>query len=516
MDATREHQRAARGSGRRRREPTAPRAGARAPISTSGSGTSCRRRCTGRRAVASGGRRAAAAMSVAPHRVGEPSPLIFHLGAALSAYGQALLAAPRADSASFPWAPALGVDRAALGRARPDRGRPRDRRAARGDDGRARDLAGASLSPRPSTIRRRSGRPAARGCSTMARRPGSAGRDGPPVLVVPSLINRAYILDLAPGRSMLRWLAAQGLRPLLLDWGSPGPAEAGFDLGGYGERTAAAGAGRGAAARRAAGAGGGLLHGRHARGRARGAARRRRSRRWSPSARPGTSPRPRASPAGSGRCCGPTAAARAERLLDGLGEAFGMVPVSVFQTLFALVNPIAGGAEVPEAGAPRPGRRRRRALFVAIEDWLADGVPMPVGAAQRPAGRLANPQPAGGGRLALSRRRASIRGGSTAPALVFCGETDNIAPPALARPLAAALPGARLPRPAHRARRDGRRQRRACPGVASVGGFPRRPSRLSLPVIFVRRGTGRRAGGCEFVACSRGVDGRSAAKEGET
>src|SRR3546814_5935604 len=38
-----------------------------------------------------------------------------------------------------------------------------------------------------------------------------------PVLVVPSLINRAYVLDLTAERSLLRWLAAHGLRPLLLD-----------------------------------------------------------------------------------------------------------------------------------------------------------------------------------------------------------------------------------------------------------------------------------------------------------
>src|ERR1700712_783105 len=38
----------------------------------------------------------------------------------------------------------------------------------------------------------------------------------PPVLFVPSLVNRAYILDLARGRSMVRWLAAKGVRPLML------------------------------------------------------------------------------------------------------------------------------------------------------------------------------------------------------------------------------------------------------------------------------------------------------------
>ena len=44
---------------------------------------------------------------------------------------------------------------------------------------------------------------------------------GVPALFVPSLVNRAYVLDLAPGHSMLRWLAGQGVRPLLLDWGWP-------------------------------------------------------------------------------------------------------------------------------------------------------------------------------------------------------------------------------------------------------------------------------------------------------
>ena len=54
-----------------------------------------------------------------------------------------------------------------------------------------------------------------------------------PVLVVPSLINRAYILDLAPGNSLLRHLAGAGLRPLLVDWGRPGEAERGFTLDDY-------------------------------------------------------------------------------------------------------------------------------------------------------------------------------------------------------------------------------------------------------------------------------------------
>lgn len=47
----------------------------------------------------------------------------------------------------------------------------------------------------------------------------------PAVLVVPSLINRSYVLDLEPDISFMRYLASRGFRPVLLDWGTPGPDE---------------------------------------------------------------------------------------------------------------------------------------------------------------------------------------------------------------------------------------------------------------------------------------------------
>src|SRR5260370_29823422 len=59
------------------------------------------------------------------------------------------------------------------------------------------------------------------------------GGAGAPLLVVPSLVNRAYILDLMPQKSLLRWLAANGLRPLLVDWGTPGDLERRFTLTDY-------------------------------------------------------------------------------------------------------------------------------------------------------------------------------------------------------------------------------------------------------------------------------------------
>jgi polyhydroxyalkanoate synthase len=49
------------------------------------------------------------------------------------------------------------------------------------------------------------------------------GGHGRPVVVVPSLINPASVLDLAPGNSLLAALAATGLRPLLVDWGDTEP-----------------------------------------------------------------------------------------------------------------------------------------------------------------------------------------------------------------------------------------------------------------------------------------------------
>ena len=47
------------------------------------------------------------------------------------------------------------------------------------------------------------------------------GRGARAVLVVPSLINRWEVLDLTAEKSLLRAMAAQGLRPYLVDWGRP-------------------------------------------------------------------------------------------------------------------------------------------------------------------------------------------------------------------------------------------------------------------------------------------------------
>ncbi len=52
-----------------------------------------------------------------------------------------------------------------------------------------------------------------------------------PVLMVPSLINRHYVLDLRPGRSLAAYLLGRGHDVFVIDWGTPGPEDRylGFD-----------------------------------------------------------------------------------------------------------------------------------------------------------------------------------------------------------------------------------------------------------------------------------------------
>ena len=267
---------------------------------------------------------------------------------------------------------------------------------------------------------------------------------GPPVLVVPSLINRAYILDLAPGRSALRWLAAQGLRPILMDWGTPGPDEAGFDLHAYGARRLlpALAHVRAATGRPAAVLGycmgGTLTVGLAARAPDLVAALALIGAPWDFASTRGIAGGFRAII----RAEGPE---RTERLLDAMAAAFGMVPVSLFQMLFALVNPMQAALKFRKLSRLDPDGVAAR-LFVALEDWLADGVPMPAGAAKDLLvdWQIRNATAAGSWRFL----GAPVDPGRVAaPTLVICGQSDLIAPPALAEPLGRAIPGARTIRP---------------------------------------------------------------------
>ncbi|MFO1105424.1 MAG: alpha/beta fold hydrolase [Amaricoccus sp.] len=380
----------------------------------------------------------------APHRVGQPSPLIFHLGAALSTYSQALLAAPRADSASFPWSDRLGAEAAELG---PDLDQMEI--AAEIADRLQLTVRGLEIWQSHPYRRALLDPPALwqDGCSRLldyGQAPEASRPDGHPVLVVPSLINRAYILDLAPGRSMLRWLAARGFRPLLLDWGAPGPEERGFDLDDYGTRRLLPALD---CAHRAAGGaipiigycmGGTLAAGlaaRQPRAVSRlvtiGAP-------WDFASTLGIAGGFRAMLRAQG-------SARIESLLDFLGDAFGSIPVWLFQMLFALINPIQAAVKFRRLAQLDPAGPEAM-LFVAMEDWLADGITMPARAAKDllVGWQIHN---------LTARRQWSFLGGLvdarsiTAPSLVVCARSDSIATPSLAQPLADAIPHARMTRP---------------------------------------------------------------------
>ena len=58
-------------------------------------------------------------------------------------------------------------------------------------------------------------------------------RHGTPILVVYALVNRPYILDLQPDRSVVRRLLEGGFDVYLLDWGEPTRLDAALDMGDY-------------------------------------------------------------------------------------------------------------------------------------------------------------------------------------------------------------------------------------------------------------------------------------------
>jgi len=73
-------------------------------------------------------------------------------------------------------------------------------------------------------------------CGTLKAYPSAPGDAGPPVLLIPAPIKRAYIWDLAPGASVVSRLIGAGLRPYLLQWEPPGETERGFGLTDYADR----------------------------------------------------------------------------------------------------------------------------------------------------------------------------------------------------------------------------------------------------------------------------------------
>ncbi len=258
------------------------------------------------------------------------------------------------------------------------------------------------------------------------------GGAGPTVLVAPSLVNRAYVLDLAPERSMLRHWAAGGVRPVLLDWGWPGEAERRFSLTDYCTgRLERAMAVLPSPLVLAGYCMGGLLA---------LAAALRRPEQVSGLLLLATPWDFHAADPGVGRL----AMAALAQAMPALSA--GTLPVDALQAMFALQDPDGIAAKYRGFAALDPAGERAR-MFVAIEDWLADGIPLAAPVAVECLGGWYGENTPGSGRWQIAGQAvdpAALR----CPALVALPAQDRIVPPESAAALARLIPGAAVLRPA--------------------------------------------------------------------
>lgn len=256
--------------------------------------------------------------------------------------------------------------------------------------------------------------------------------DGLPVLMVPSLINKAYILDLSRERSLARHLAAQGMRPLLVDWDRPGDQERRFTLSDY-------------------------IAGRLE------------------DALEEAAKLTRQRPAVLGYCMGGNLALalaeRRRRDIVGLAllatpwdfhagtrfrydqimpvaapgmaawlEALGELPVDALQMMFFTLDPFLVVRKFRQFASLDQASEKARA-FVALEDWLNDGVPLSAPVAQEcMQGWYGENLPARGAWRVAGRPVDPAR--IELPTLILVPSRDRIVPPSSAAALLPAMPGA--------------------------------------------------------------------------
>ena len=250
------------------------------------------------------------------------------------------------------------------------------------------------------------------------------------VLLVPSLVNRSYILDLLPGRSLVAFLRDSGIRPLLFDWGDIEGEEFGFDLGDFVLRRLepAFDHARGLAGRRPLALAGYCMGGNLALALAL-----RRAREIAGLALLATpwdfgAERPESARA---------LAAMAAVLMPGFRQ-LGAMPLDVLQGFFAGLDPLLAYKKFRRYAALAPASEEALA-FVALEDWLNDGVPLPWRVAEEClVGWYGENRP---GRGTWTIAGAPVRPETYAgPSLAVIPQDDRIVPPASALPLAQALP----------------------------------------------------------------------------
>ncbi len=238
------------------------------------------------------------------------------------------------------------------------------------------------------------------------------GVSGPLVLLVPSLINPSHVLDLAPGNSLLDHLAGSGFRPMLLDWGCPGPQHRDETIGNHicdyllpiieqlAEPVHLAGYCLGGTMAMAAS-----------------------------QLTPLRSLTLIATPWRFDRY--PDAARRAAAELWDAHQAsitaMGLMPLELLQALFWGLDPDRTVAKYA-ALADLPPNAPQLAAFTALEDWSNGGAPLTAGVARELLVDLVAGNASGAGQWTMNGYCLGDHSGAPVPAIHFTARNDKIAP----------------------------------------------------------------------------------------
>ncbi|CAN5389560.1 alpha/beta fold hydrolase [soil metagenome] len=262
---------------------------------------------------------------------------------------------------------------------------------------------------RPARVRYRQGR------ASLREYGGGSGRA---VIFVPSLINPPFILDISPEISLMRWLADQGFRPFLLDWGTPGPEAREMDASAHVEQLllpllrrfreppvlagyCLGGTFVAAAAQVAEVAGAALI-------------------------------------AAPWHFSGFGAAARADiaalwKSAKPMCEKLGLVPMEVLQAGFWRLDPGRTIGKYEAFAAMEPGSPAAR-TFVAMEDWANAGAPLPYAAGRQLMEDFIGADSPGEGKWIVKGQPIDPRT-LPCPAVDFVSMSDRIVPAASAADL---------------------------------------------------------------------------------
>ncbi|MGB0506349.1 MAG: alpha/beta fold hydrolase [Pikeienuella sp.] len=389
---------------------------------------------------------------IAPHRVGTPTPLISHLTAAIGILETGARLAPAAPTAEQ----GSAATESTWSSPPPQQLSNAIRAAAQTNPhGLALALrveAANRLMAMLDGLRKYQTHPAQRDLAEMPTVWRAGGvrlldygpSNGRPVLVTPSLVNRYHVLDLDKGDSLIRYLSANNLRPLVVDWGEPRATESRMNLGDYVAQRLipafdAALALTGAAQTAVFGycMGGALSL---ALADARPEEVSKLAIMGAPWDFSGMAPM-RGALAGliPG---GPEAAIQSA---TNAAAAFGALPADMLQQVFARLDPGLALKKFRQfAAMDQESAAAKR--FVLIEDWLNDGPPLsgPAAVEALTDWQKGNVTMKGDWKVdGMPVDPTTLH----PPAMVFAATRDRIAPPAATEPLAQLIPGARLVRP---------------------------------------------------------------------